>query len=105
MENFIVGNSENFENLISSEKLTIVDFWAPWCGPCRVQLPILEKFAGENEDVQIVKINVDEESDLAQKYSIRSIPTMLYFKRGNVQHKTIGVQQGDQLTEIKNSIV
>ena len=93
MENFIVGNTENFEELISSDKITIVDFWAEWCGPCRTQLPILEKFANKNEDTQVVKINVDENSELAQKYSVRSIPTIIYFKSGTVQHKTVGVQQ------------
>lgn len=104
MENFIVGNAENFEELISSSKITIVDFWAPWCGPCRTQLPILEKFASQNEDVQVVKVNVDENSELAQKYSIRSIPTILYFKDGNIHHKTMGVQKEEQLKEIKNNI-
>jgi len=104
MENFIVGNTENFEELISSNKITIVDFWAPWCGPCRTQLPILENFASKNEDIQVVKINVDENSDLAQKYSVRSIPTILFFKEGTIQHKTVGVQQDDQLKEIKNNI-
>jgi thioredoxin 1 len=104
MENFIVGNAENFEELISSDKITIVDFWASWCGPCRVQLPILETFASKNEDIQVVKINVDENSELAQKYGIRSIPTILYFKNGNVQHKTVGVQKEEQLNEIKSNI-
>lgn len=104
MENFIVGNTENFEELISSDKITIVDFWAEWCGPCRTQLPILENFANKNEDTQVVKINVDENSELAQKYGIRSIPTILYFKSGTVQHKTVGVQQESQLDEIKKQI-
>lgn len=105
MENFIVGNTENFEELISSDKITIVDFWAEWCGPCRTQLPILESFAGANEDTQVVKINVDENAELAQKFGIRSIPTILYFKNGEVQHKTVGVQQESQLDEIKKQIL
>lgn len=105
MENFIVGNTENFEELISSDKITIVDFWAEWCGPCRTQLPILENFASKNEDAQVVKINVDENSELAQKYGVRSIPTMIYFKEGKVQHKTVGVQQENQLDEIKKQIL
>lgn len=104
MENFIVGNAENFEELISSDKITIVDFWAEWCGPCRTQLPILESFANKNEDTQVVKINVDENSELAQKYGVRSIPTIIYFKSGKIQHKTVGVQQESQLDEIKKQI-
>lgn len=105
MENFIDGNAEIFEELISSDKLTIVDFWASWCGPCRSQLAILENFAKKNEDIQVVKINVDENTDLASEYGVKSIPTMLYFKEGKVQHKTVGVQQDDQLAEIKNQIL
>lgn len=105
MENFIVGNEKNFEELISSEKITIVDFWAEWCGPCRTQLPILEDYAKKNEKVQIVKVNVDQNSELAQKYGVRSIPTIIFFKNGKVAHKTVGVQQESQLNEIKNQIV
>lgn len=105
MENFIVGNAENFEELISSDKITIVDFWAEWCGPCRTQLPILENFASKNEDTQVVKINVDENSELAQKYGVRSIPTIIYFKEGKAQHKTVGVQQESQLNEAKKQIL
>ena len=101
MENFIEGNAENFEDLISSDKLTIVDFWAPWCNPCRTQLPILQNFATKNEDTQVVKINVDENSDLAKNYEVRSIPTIIYFKNGELKHRTVGVQNDEQLEEIK----
>lgn len=105
MENFIVGNKENFKELISSDKITIVDFWAEWCGPCRTQLPILESYAQKNTDVQVVKVNVDQNSELASEYGIRSIPTILYFKKGAIQNKTVGVQQEDQLNEIKKEIL
>jgi thioredoxin 1 len=105
MENFIVGNKENFKELISSDKITIVDFWAEWCGPCRTQLPILENYAQKNEDIQVVKVNVDQNSELASEYGIRSIPTILYFKKGTIQNKTVGVQQEDQLNEIKKQIL
>ena len=105
MENFIDGNAEIFEELISSDKITIVDFWASWCGPCRTQLPILENYAKKNEDVQVVKINVDENSELASEYGIKSIPTILYFKNGSIQNKTVGVQQENQLNEIKKQIL
>lgn len=105
MENFIVGNAENFEELISSDKITIVDFWAEWCGPCRTQLPILENFAKNNQDTQVVKINVDQNAELASTYGVKSIPTIIYFKKGKIQNKTVGVQQENQLDEIKKQII
>lgn len=105
MENFMTGNEENFKELISSPKLTIVDFWADWCGPCRNQLPILEEYAKNNQDIQVVKINVDENTDLASEYGVKSIPTLIYFKSGNIEHKTVGVQQEDQLNKIKNELL
>jgi thioredoxin 1 len=105
MENFIIGNAENFEELISSDKITIVDFWAEWCGPCRAQLPILENFAKNNQDTQVVKINVDQNSELASMYGVKSIPTIVYFKKGVIEHKTVGVQQENQLSEIKKQII
>jgi len=105
MENFVNGNEENFKELISSPKLTIVDFWADWCGPCRNQLPILEEYAKNNQDIQVVKINVDENTDLASEYGVKSIPTLIYFRSGNIEHKTVGVQQEDQLNKIKNELL
>lgn len=105
MENFMNGNKENFKELISSSKLTIVDFWAEWCGPCRNQLPILEEYAKNNQDIQVVKINVDQNTDLASEYGVRSIPTLIYFKEGKVEYKTVGVQHESQLNEIKSQIL
>lgn len=105
MENFVNGNEENFKELISSPKLTIVDFWAEWCGPCRNQLSILEEYAKKNQDIQVVKINVDQNTDLASEYGVKSIPTLIYFKSNKVEHKTVGVQQENQLNEIKKQIL
>lgn len=105
MENFMTGNKENFKELISSPKLTIVDFWAEWCGPCRNQLPILEEYAKNNQDIQVVKINVDENPELSSEYGVKSIPTLIYFKSGNIEHKTVGVQHEDQLNKIKNELL
>lgn len=105
MENFIDGNAEIFEELISSDKITIVDFWASWCGPCRTQLPILEEFAKNNKDVQIIKINVDQNAELASEYGVKSIPTIIYFKKGVIAHKTVGIQQEKQLEETKKEII
>jgi len=105
MENFIDGNAEIFKELISSDKITIVDFWASWCGPCRTQLPILEEFAKNNKDVQIVKINVDQNAELASEYGVNTIPTIIYFKNGMIEHKTVGIQQEKQLEETKKEII
>ena len=105
MENFVNGNKESFKELISSPKLTIVDFWANWCGPCRNQLPILEEYAKNNQDIQVVKINVDENPELSSEYGVKSIPTLIYFKSGNIEYKTVGVQQENQLNEIKKEII
>lgn len=105
MENFVTGNEENFKDLISSPKLTIVDFWAEWCGPCRNQLSILEEYAKKNQDIQVVKINVDQNTELASEYGVKSIPTLIYFKSGNIEHKTVGVQHEDQLNKIKNELL
>lgn len=106
IENFVefTGTQEDFEKLISEDRVTIVDFWAQWCGPCRVQLPILKELSEENSDITILKVNVDEQGDIASKYGIRSIPTLMFFKAGKMEHKTVGVNKKDALLEIKNNI-
>jgi len=76
--------------VLESEKPVIVDFWAPWCGPCRVVSPVLEEINGEREDVRVVKMNVDDNQATAVKFEILSIPTMILFKEGAVAKKVIG---------------
>ncbi len=85
---------ENFENeVLKSEGLVLVDFWAPWCGPCRMLGPILEELEEEmGEKVKVCKVNVDEEGALAQKYGIVSIPAVFLFKGGEVVETMIGLQ-------------
>ncbi len=77
-------------DVLESEQPVLVDFWAPWCGPCRVVAPVLEEIAGERPDLRIVKLNVDENQATAAKYEVLSIPTMILFKNGEVAKKVIG---------------
>src|SRR5689334_14856343 len=76
--------------VIESDTPVLVDFWAPWCGPCRVVAPVLEEIAGERSDLRIVKLNVDENQQTAAKFEVLSIPTMILFKGGQPAKKIIG---------------
>jgi thioredoxin 1 len=81
----------NFQaEVIESDQPVLVDFWAPWCGPCRVVAPVLEQLAGERSDLRIVKLNVDDNQQTAAKYEVLSIPTLILFKGGQPVKKVIG---------------
>ncbi len=81
----------NFQaEVIESDQPVLVDFWAPWCGPCRVVAPVLEEIAAEREDLRIVKLNVDENQQTAATFEVLSIPTLILFKNGEVAKKVIG---------------
>jgi len=93
MGTLIEVNSGNFDTIISSNQVVLVDFWAPWCGPCRMQAPILEKIAKDGSvNATIAKLNTDENTDLAQKFGITSIPTLILFKNGSEVERMVGVQ-------------
>ena len=84
---------ENFEaEVIKSNVPVLVDFWASWCGPCRMLSPIVDQIAEERTDIKVGKVNVDEQEELAMRYGIMSIPTLIVFKNGEIVKKTMGVQ-------------
>ena len=105
MSELINLNKESYSNAISSGDNTVmVDFWAPWCGPCKALTPILEEISGEmSEKVSIYKVNVDDNTDLAQEHGVQSIPTLLVYKSGSLSETIVGLKSKDELIQIIES--
>lgn len=101
-----IVQKDEFEKIISESKPTIVDFFATWCGPCKMLSPILEKVEEDSKgEFNIVKIDVDESYDVAKKYGIMSVPTMIIFKDGDEQEKIVGLRQKNQIEDaVRNYI-
>ena len=85
------------EEVIHSTRPVLLDFWAPWCGPCRMVGPILEEIAQERADVKVGKVNVDEQPELASQFSVMSIPTLVVMKDGKVANQTVGARPKGQI--------
>ncbi len=90
-------NKNNFEEIVNNEKPVLLDFYADWCGPCRMVAPIIEEIAGEREDIVVGKINVDEEEELAGKFGVFSIPTLVVMKGGKVVSQEAGAKPKAQI--------
>jgi len=92
------GNFE--EEVLNSDKTVLIDFYADWCGPCKAYSPIVEAFAAENEDIKVVKVNVDDSQDLAIKYNAMSIPTTVVIKNGKEVNRAVGIISKSNLAEL-----
>ena len=90
----------NFQSeVVDQAGATLVDFWAPWCGPCRVLTPVLEEINGERDDLRVVSLNIDDNQKTAAQYEVMSIPTMILFKDGNMVGKMVGAMPKRKLLE------
>ncbi len=105
MGKYIELTNDNFDATVN-EGVSLVDFWAPWCGPCRMIAPVIDELAGDFDGkANICKVNTDEQQDLATKYGVRSIPTILFMKNGEIVDQVVGASSKQALTDKLNSII
>ena len=100
MEPMVITAANFEEEVLKSDKPVLIDFWADWCGPCKMLSPVIDQIAKENEDIKVGKINVDDEGELAIKYQVASIPTLIAFKNGEIAGRTMGVQGKDEILSL-----
>ena len=94
-----IKSQEEFDNLIKTNNNVFVDFWAPWCGPCKMVIPLVERLSEESPNVTFAKVNIDEVVDVPTKYNVRSIPTLIKFKDGNLDSLRVGALSFKTLKE------
>ena len=106
MKTSIEINEDNFETeVLKSDQPVLVDFWAQWCGPCKMLAPVLDEIAGEEDGrIKIAKVNVDENPALASRFGIQSIPTLLYFAKGALRNQTIGLVSKKRIVEALDAL-
>ena len=95
-----ITNSNFEEEVLHSDKPVLVDFWASWCGPCRMVGPIIEEIAAERSDIKVCKVNVDEEQSLSARFQIMSIPTLMVFKNGKIANQALGAMPKNQILSL-----
>jgi len=104
MEKVITNN--NFKEVISDSKPVLIDFWATWCGPCRMLSPVIDEIASEYEGKAVIaKCNVDDAEDIATEMGIRNIPTLLFFKNGEMVNRMVGLQSKENITSVLDSLI
>lgn len=94
----------NFEETIKGAGIVLVDFWASWCGPCQMQGPVVEELAKERTDIRVGKVNVDQENALAAQFQVTNIPSLLFFKDGNLIRKEVGFHSMEEIEAIISSL-
>ena len=94
-----IVSKNQFDEAVKSETLTVVDFWAVWCGPCRVLKPLLHKIAGEHPEIQLLTVDVDQNQELAAQYDINSIPAVFFFKNWEIVDSFVGVMPENEILE------
>lgn len=91
-------NKSNFhQEVVESDKPVLLDFWAPWCGPCRMVVPLVEEIAEEHPEIKVVKINVQDEQELAAQFQVASIPTLMVVKNGKITNHAVGARPKEQI--------
>ena len=95
-----ITNNNFKEEVLNSDKLVLIDFWASWCGPCRMVGPIIDEIAKENPDIKVCKVNVDDEPELASEFHIMSIPTLVVMKDGQVIRQSMGAKPKAQILDL-----